>query len=136
MSVFKTCPHNNQECIHGIYAPEPGYECCKKCSIFKNDLSNYDKQNEIRIQKKKMTTNEFIDKSFEPFQLHIKELKEENVKLKECNVKLAKRNAGLNCLLSEAKAIIRKYYNCNPSCGCSYEDIDKQAEQFLKEIYL
>lgn len=66
----------------------------------------------------------------------IVELKEENVKLKERNVKLAKRNAGLNCLLSEAKAIIRKYYNCNPSCGYSYEDIDKQAEQFLKEIYL
>ena len=136
MSVFKTCPHNNQECIHGIYAPEPGYECCKKCSIFKNDLSNYDKQNEIRIQKKKMTTNESIDKSFEPFQLHIKELKEENTKLKERNAELAGQKASLERWFGEAKAIIRKYYNYNHICGYSYEAIDKQAEQFLKEVYL
>ena len=127
MSVFKTCPHNNQECIHGIYAPEPGYECCKKCSIFKNDLSNYDKQND----------NEFIDKSFEPLQLRIKELKEENTKLKERNAELAGQKASLERWFSEAKAIIGKYYNCNPSCDySSYEDAYKHAEQFLKEVYL
>ena len=34
MSVFKTCPHNNQECIHEIYAGEPNYKCCKKCSVY------------------------------------------------------------------------------------------------------
>ena len=52
----------------------------------------------------------------------IVELKEENTKLKR--------------LLSDAKAIIRKYYNYNHICGYSYEAIDKQAEQFLKEVYL
>lgn len=84
-----------------------------------------------------MTTNEFIDKSFEPFQLHIKELKEENAKLKERNSELAGQKASLERWFSEAKAIIRKYYNCgDPSCEYSYEDIDKQAEQFLKEVYL
>lgn len=66
----------------------------------------------------------------------IVELKEENTKLKERNVELAKRNTSLKCLLSDAKAIIRKYYNYNHSCGYSYEAIDKQAEQFLKEVYL
>ena len=55
---------------------------------------------------------------------------------KDENAELEKENAKFKCLLSDAKAIIRKYYNCNPSCGYSYEDIDKQAEQFLKEIYL
>lgn len=52
----------------------------------------------------------------------IVELKEENTKLKR--------------LLSDAKAIIRKYYNYNHSCGYSYEAIDKQAEQILNEVYL
>ena len=34
------------------------------------------------FRKKKMTTmNEFIDKSFEPLQFHIKELKERNAEL-------------------------------------------------------
>lgn len=85
------------------------------------------------FRKKKMTTmNEFIDKSFEPLQLHIKELKEENAKLKERNAELAGQKAS-----NEVKAIIRKYYNCDPSCEYSYEDlerwfmfIDKQAKQF------
>ena len=35
--------------------------------------------------------------------------------------------------LAKAKEIIRKYYKYNPSCEYSYEDIDKEAEQFLKE---
>lgn len=35
--------------------------------------------------------------------------------------------------LNQAEEIIRKYYNYNPSCEYSYEDIDKLAEQFLKE---
>lgn len=35
--------------------------------------------------------------------------------------------------LKQAEEIIRKYYNYNPSCEYSYEDIDKLAEQFLKE---
>ena len=52
----------------------------------------------------------------------IVELKEENTKLKR--------------LLSDAKAIIRKYYNYNHICGYSYEAIDKQAEQILNEVYL
>lgn len=67
--------------------------------------------------------NEFIDKSFEPLQLHIKGLKE--------------RNTELTGQKQVIKAIVRKYYNCDPSCKYSYEDlerwfmfIDKQAEQF------
>ena len=36
MSVFKICPHNNQECIHEIYAGEPNYKYCKKCSVYKS----------------------------------------------------------------------------------------------------
>ena len=36
MSVFKTCPHNNQECIHEIYSGEPNYKSCKKCSVYKS----------------------------------------------------------------------------------------------------
>ena len=36
MSVFKMCPHNNQECIHEIYAGEPNYKWCKKCSVYKS----------------------------------------------------------------------------------------------------
>ena len=36
MSVFKTCPHNNQECIHEIYLGEPDYKWCKKCSVYKS----------------------------------------------------------------------------------------------------
>ena len=51
-------------------------------------------------------------------------------------VELKEENAKLKCLLSDAKAIIRKYYNYNHICGYSYEAIDKQAEQFLKEVYL
>ena len=34
MSVFKMCPHNNQECIHEIYAGEPNYKWCKKCAFY------------------------------------------------------------------------------------------------------
>ena len=66
----------------------------------------------------------------------IVELKEENTKLKECNDELVKQNTSFKRLFSDAKAIIRKYYNYNHSCGYSYEAIDKQAEQFLKEVYL
>ena len=36
--------------------------------------------------------------------------------------------------LIKAKEIIRKYYEYNPSCKYSYEDTDKEAEQFLKEV--
>jgi hypothetical protein len=36
--------------------------------------------------------------------------------------------------LSKAKEIIRKYYEYNPGCEYFYEDIDKKAEQFLKEV--
>lgn len=35
--------------------------------------------------------------------------------------------------LAKAKEIIRKYYKYNPSCEYFYKDIDKEAEQFLKE---
>ena len=62
------------------------------------------------------------------------ELKEENTKLKERNAELAGQKASLERWFSEAKAIIRKYYNYNHICGYSYEAIDKQAEQFLKEV--
>ena len=30
------CPHNNQECIHEIYAGEPRFKLCKKCSVYKS----------------------------------------------------------------------------------------------------
>lgn len=59
------------------------------------------------------TMNEFIDKSFEPLQFHIKELKERNAEL-----------AGQKAS-NEVKAIIRKYYNCDPSCEYSYEDLER-----------
>lgn len=36
--------------------------------------------------------------------------------------------------LAKAKEIIRKYYKYNPSCEYSYNDIDNEADQFLKEI--
>ena len=74
-----------------------------------------------------MTMNKFIDKSFEPLQLHIKGLKERNAEL-----------TGQKASNEVIKAIIRKYYNCDPSCKYSYEDlkrwfmfIDKQAKQFF-----
>lgn len=35
--------------------------------------------------------------------------------------------------LTKAKEIIKKYYKYNPSCEYFYEDIDKEAEQFLKD---
>lgn len=41
--------------------------------------------------------------------------------------KLCKENDQLN----KAKEIIKKYYKYNPSCEYFYEDIDKEAEQFL-----
>lgn len=35
--------------------------------------------------------------------------------------------------LAKAIEIIKKYYEYNPSCEYFYEDIDKEAEQFLKD---
>ena len=37
------CPYNDQECIHEIYAGEPNYKCCKKCSVYtsKNHFTKY-----------------------------------------------------------------------------------------------
>ena len=35
--------------------------------------------------------------------------------------------------LTKAREIIRKYYKYNPSCEYFYEDIDKEAEQFIKD---
>lgn len=68
----------------------------------------------------------------EPREKRITDLEKKNTKLKERNAELAGQKASLERLLSEAKAIIRKYYNYNPSCDYSYKDIDKQAEQFLR----
>ena len=62
----------------------------------------------------------------------LKELKEENIKLKERNAELAGQKASLERWFGEAKEIIRKYYNYNPSCEYSYDDIYKQSELFLK----
>ena len=53
-------------------------------------------------------------------------------KLKERNAELAGQKASLERWFGEAKEIIRKYYKYNPSCEYHYEDIDKQAEHFLK----
>lgn len=36
MSIFRMCPHNNQECVHEIYSGEPDYKWCKKCSVYKS----------------------------------------------------------------------------------------------------
>ena len=46
--------------------------------------------------------------------------------------KLKKANEQKSEQLTKAKEIIRKYYNYNPSREYSYDDIDKQAELFLK----
>lgn len=77
------------------------------------------------------------------------ELKKENEKLKEKLGDVQMQKAGEKSdlvwklkianeqkaeQLTKAKEIIRKYYKYNPSCEYSYEDIDKQAEQFLEEI--
>lgn len=67
----------------------------------------------------------------------ISELKEQNIKdcenfnktMKEIKEQWNKEHYQL----IKAKEIIRKYYKYNPSCDYSYEDIDKEAEQFLKE---
>lgn len=106
MSIFRMCPHNNQECIHEIYAGEPNYKYCKKCSVFTS-------KDEVK----------------ENSQVGHKSDSEEIAELK-------KEKAKLECLLNVAKEIIRKYYKYNPSCKYSYEDIDKQAELFLKENFL
>lgn len=45
-----------------------------------------------------MTMNEFIDKSFEPLQLHIKELK-------ECNAELTRQKVS-----NKSKAILKEVY--------------------------
>ena len=67
----------------------------------------------------------------------ISELKEQNIKdcesfnktMKEIKEQWNKEHYQL----TKAKEIIRKYYKYNPSCKYSYEDIDKEAKQFLKE---
>ena len=67
----------------------------------------------------------------------ISELKEQNIKdcesfnktMKEIKEQWNKEHYQL----IKAKEIIRKYYKYNPSCEYSYEYIDKEAEQFLKE---
>ena len=73
-----------------------------------------------------------LEKKNTDLELKIKKLKEENTKLKERNAELAGQKASLERWFGEAKEIIIKYYNYNPSCEYSYDDIDKQAELFLK----
>ena len=63
------------------------------------------------------------------------ELKEE---LKDANEKVVhlacNQNKDLKHKLTKATEIIKKYYKYNPSCEYPYKDIDKEAEQFIKEI--
>lgn len=80
----------------------------------------------------------YILKLLEPREKEISELREQNIKdcesfnktMKEIKEQWNKEHYQL----IKAKEIIRKYYKYNPSCDYSYEDIDKKAEQFLKEI--
>lgn len=69
----------------------------------------------------------------------VKELEAENQKLKDEwqeQVQKATDEGYARTLqtmqLTKAKEIIKKYYKYNPSCEYFYEDIDKEAEQFLK----
>ena len=75
-----------------------------------------------------------LQMGFEVICSKLSRLEKENAELKERNAELAGQKASLERWFGEAKAIIRKYYNYNHICGYSYEAIDKQAEQFLKEV--
>lgn len=76
-------------------------------------------------------------KRIKELEKEISELKEQNIKdcesfnktMKEIKEQWNKEHYQL----IKAKEIIRKYYKYNPSCEYSYGDIDKEAEQFLKE---
>ena len=108
MSVFQKCPYTNEECTYEMYSLSlgiPRFNTCDKCSMFTS-------KDEVK----------------EYPQVGHKSDSEEIVELK-------KEKAKLECLLNVAKEIIRKYYKYNPSCKYSYEDIDKQAELFLKEDF-
>ena len=65
-------------------------------------------------------------KTLEESVIYISELEEERDKYR--NMIFDKEEQ-----LTKAKEIIKKYYKYNPSCEYFYEDIDKEAEQFLKE---
>lgn len=77
------------------------------------------------------------EKQIKNLEKEISELKEQNIKdCESFNKKMKEIKEQWNkehYQLIKAKEIIRKYYKYNPSCKYSYEDIDKEAEQFLKE---
>lgn len=54
MSIFRMCPHNNQECVHEIYSGEPDYKWCKKCSVYKSmqNASEVTKSAQVMIRRK------------------------------------------------------------------------------------
>ena len=73
----------------------------------------------------------------------INELEKENAELNNFIIQSKKDGISpINALiiknlgnqLTKAKEIIKKYYKYNPSCEYFYEDIDKEAEQFLEEV--
>lgn len=151
MSVFKTCPHNGEECIHEIYLGEPRYNLCKTCSVFtsKDEVKEdpqvghkSDSEEIVELKKEvedkgikyadslEYTISKFsdtegycwsqVEQAYEQGALDFAEPREKQI-------------TELKQKLKQAEEIIRKYYNYNPSCEYSYEDIDKLAEQFLKE---
>lgn len=98
------------------------------------------KQNNRLILGNKLLSEKLMDITRKKLDLQkeISELKEQNIKdcesfnktMKEIKEQWNKEHYQL----IKAKEIIRKYYKYNPSCEYSYEDIDKEADQFLKEI--
>ena len=106
------------------------------------EAEEYAKNNAYRYANDFITCQETYFAGAEPREKIITKLEEQNKNQEESlritlleeerkanRIKdLEKENAEI-----KAKEIIRKYYKYNPSCEYSYEDIDKEAEQFLRE---
>lgn len=102
-----------------------------------SEIKELEKENTIKNYQVSRLYLEGYDDAKKETEKEIFELKEQNIKdcesfnktMKEIKEQWNKEHYQL----IKAKEIIRKYYKYNPSCDYSYEDVDKEAEQFLKE---
>ena len=81
---------------------------------------------------------DLFESGYEQAEKRIEELEKENAELKDDNKVMADNYSKMEQKfydnLAKAKEIIKKYYKYSPGCEYFYEDIDKEAEQFLNEV--
>lgn len=105
-------------------------EMKSKCLMFSENLCQGERCEELVDLMSLINKSELEKENAELKEQNIKDCENFNKTMKEIKEQWNKEHYQL----IKAKEIIKKYYKYNPSCEYFYEDIDKEAEQFLKEV--